>query len=185
MRDDCAACVRRRGSALETQGTAGAATAAAGAAAAGPTRREFVSSAVLASVAAFLGACGDGNIGGVTGPGGGSAPPPPGGSLLVTLADFTALASDGGIARVDGATSVPIAVTRVDASTYLAFSMICPHAGYRPIGITAGGFECPNHGARFAADGGWVGGQRTRDLRQYTVSHDAVAGTLTITPLVT
>ena len=151
-------------------------------ASAGPSRRDFVSTALLASVGAFLAACGDGNIGGVTGNGGTSLPPPPpGGSLVVTLADFPALATDGGIARVDADTATPIAVTRLNSSGYLAFSMICPHAGYRPIDIGAGGFECPNHGARFAANGDWVGGQSTRSLKQYSVLLNAGAGTITIT----
>ena len=154
----------------------------ASAGAADPSRREFVNRALLASVGAFLAACGDGNIGGVTGTGGTGNPPPPpvGGNLVVTLAGFPALSTDGGIARVDGGSSTPVAVTRVNATTYLAFSMICPHAGYRPINIVASGFECPNHGARFAADGNWTGGQSTRDLTQYTVVFDAGAGTLTI-----
>lgn len=149
-----------------------------------PSRRRFVTQALLASVGTFLAACGDGNIGGVTGTGGsGGPPPPPGGnaSLTVTLADFPALGADGGIARVDGGSATPVAVTRVNATTYLAFSMICPHAGYKPIGITGAGFECPNHGARFAADGTWTGGQRTFDLAQYTVVFNAGPGTLTIT----
>lgn len=153
-----------------------------------PSRRRFVSGALLASVGAFLAACGDGNIGGVTGNGGNGTtnPPPPvgggggGGGLVITLANFPPLAADGGIARVDANTSVPIAVTRVNATTYLAFSMICPHAGYRPIDITGAGFECPNHGARFAADGSWSGGQRTGDLDIYPVVFNAANGTLTI-----
>ncbi len=146
------------------------------------SRRTFVSRSVLASVGAFLAACGDGNIGGVTGPGGGGPPPPPGGGLLVTLADFPALAADGGMARVDGATSIPIAVTRLNASSYLAFSMICPHAAFRPINIVPGvGYACPNHGAQFQADGDWSGGQPTTNLRRYTVVLNAGAGTLTIT----
>lgn len=148
-----------------------------------PSRRRFVTQALVASVGAFLAACGDGNIGGITGSGGGGPAPAPGGGagLTITLADFPALGSNGGIARVDGGSATPVAVTRVNASTYLAFSMICPHAGYKPIGITGSGFECPNHGARFAADGNWIGGQRTRDLNQYAVVYDAGAGTLTIT----
>lgn len=147
------------------------------------SRRAFVSQAVLASVGAFLVAgCGDGNIGGVTGPQGSEPKPIPGGGLVVTIADFPALAADGGMARVDGGTSTPIAVTRIDSATYLAFSMVCPHAGYRPIGIIAGvGYKCPNHGAEFDPDGNWSGGQRTFDLKQYVVVHDVVAGTLTIT----
>lgn len=151
-----------------------------------PTRREFVNVALLASVGAFLSACGDGNVGGVTGTvgSGGTAPPRPpagGAGLVVTPANFAALSSDGGIARVDGNTSTPIAVTRVNATTYLAFSMICPHAAYRPIDIITAGFRCPNHGAEFAANGNWTGGQRTGDLTQYTVVFNAGPGTITIT----
>ncbi len=150
-----------------------------------PSRREFVSAALLASVGAFLAACGDGNIGGATGttgPGGTPPPPPPpaGGSLVVTLASFPPLAADGGIARVDGNTSTPIAVTRVNATTYLAFSMICPHAGYRPIEIVGSGFRCPNHGAEFAPNGNWTGGQSTGNLTTYAVVYNGGAGTLTI-----
>lgn len=150
--------------------------------AADPSRRRFVTGALLASVGAFLAACGDGNIGGVSGPvdSGTTPPPPTGGPLVITLAGFAALGANGGIARVDANTSRPIAVTRVNAGTYLAFSMVCPHAGFKPIDIVAGGFECPNHGAQFSANGDWTGGQRTTDLRQYTVVFNAGAGTLTI-----
>jgi len=42
------------------------------------------------------------------------------------------------------------------------------------------GFLCPNHGARFAADGTWIGGQPTSSLRSYATSYDAASGTLTI-----
>lgn len=142
------------------------------------TRREFVSATVLASVGAFLTACGDGTISGV---GSIDLPPAPiGGSLTVVLADFPSLATDGGIARVDAGTSVPIAVTRVSAASYRAFSMICTHAGYRPVSIVAGGFECPNHGTRFSAEGDRTGGPGRRDLMEYMVTFDAMAGTLTI-----
>ena len=59
--------------------------------------------------------------------------------------------------------------------------MICPHAGFRPITVIPGfGFACPNHGAEFAPDGDWKGGQRTSNLRQYEVVLDSGAGTLTI-----
>ncbi len=148
-----------------------------------PSRRLFVSQTVLASVSAFLAACGDGNIGGITGTGGiGGPPPPPGGALVVTLADFPGLAADGGMARVDGGSGTPIAVTRISAASYLAFSMICPHAGFRPINIVPGfGYACPNHGAEFQPDGDWSGGQPTTDLDQYTVVLNAGAGTLSIT----
>lgn len=142
------------------------------------SRRDFVERAVAASLMLGLGACGDGVIGGVTGPT--TAPPIAGGSFSIAIADFPALATVGGIARVDGGLSTPIAVSRVAADVFLAFSMICPHAGYRPISILADGFYCPNHGAQFEADGDWRGGQRTRALVQYEVQYDDQTETLTI-----
>jgi nitrite reductase/ring-hydroxylating ferredoxin subunit len=81
---------------------------------------------------------------------------------------------------VDGGGSRPVAVTRTGAETFVAMSMVCPHAGYRPIQIAPPGFKCPNHGAEFESDGTWVGGQRTRDLTRFAVVYDAAAGTLTI-----
>ncbi|MEK0431562.1 MAG: hypothetical protein RL139_1366 [Gemmatimonadota bacterium] len=164
-----------------------------------PSRRRFVSAALLASVGAFLVACGDGNIGGVTGPGhscpaaltdddddddgggtgAGCGTPPPAGGLVVTLASFAALAADGGIARVDNGTTGPIAAVRVNATTYRAFSMACTHAG-TTVNIVGGGFSCPNHGAQFAATGAVTRGPATTALREYTVTLNAAAGTITI-----
>lgn len=149
------------------------------------SRRSFVERGALAALATLLlGSCGDGEIGGPVGIGGGGAPPPvPGGpgGLVIALADFPALASIGGTARVDGGTSTPIGVSRTGASTFVAVSMICPHAGFKPIEIRPTGYRCPNHGAVFADDGSWVSGQRTSGLALYEVSYDAVADTLTIT----
>lgn len=140
----------------------------------GVDRRAFLSqSAMLVAGSLLAASCGDGQIGGVLGPIGTAG-------LVVTLADFPSLAAVGGTARVDGGSSRPVAVTRTGASTFVALSMICPHAGYRPIQITAPGFRCPNHGAEFESDGNWVGGQTTRDLTRFTVVFDAGAGTLTI-----
>jgi Rieske Fe-S protein len=137
----------------------------------------------LAAVSALLlTACGDGQIGGPLGTGDGTPPPLPGGSgsLVIALADFPELATVGGTARVDGNTSTPIAVSRTGPSSFVAVSMICTHAGFRPIDIRPSGFRCPNHGAVFADDGTWLSGQRTSDLERYAVSYDAGAGTLTI-----
>jgi Rieske Fe-S protein len=140
----------------------------------GVDRREFLSKSALLVAGSLLAAsCGDGEIGGMTGPFGTDG-------LVVRIADFPALGTVGGTARVDGGGSRPVAVTRTGTDTFVALSMICPHAGYRPIQIAPPGFKCPNHGAEFAPDGNWVGGQTTRDLRRFTVLFDAVEGTLTI-----
>lgn len=142
----------------------------------GPSRREFIAQATLAAVAAMLTACGDGEIGGV----GPAAPTVIDNDFTIRLADYPALQRVGGIARVASTASNPIAVTRTGANSFVALSLVCPHAGYKPIDITSSGFRCPNHDALFAADGNWVGGQRTRDLQSYPVAYDAGAGTLTI-----
>jgi Rieske Fe-S protein len=137
-------------------------------------RREFLTAAAFASIALALSACGDGQIGGLTGLGA----PLPGGPLTVRLADFAALATVGGVARVT-TTGAPIAVYRSAAATFQAFVMNCPHAG-TTVQIAATGYTCPNHGARFAKDGVWLSGQRSSALAALPVVYDAAAGTLTI-----
>jgi Rieske Fe-S protein len=143
----------------------------------GPSRRQFIAQSTLAAIVALLTtACGDGEIGGVGPP----APEVLAQGFTIRITDFPALQQVGGIARVDGNTSNPLAVSRLGPSTFAALSMICPHAGYKPISILSSGFRCPNHRALFAADGNWIGGQRTKDLQSYPVTHNAGAGTLTI-----
>lgn len=147
-------------------------------------RRRFLSSTLAASVVAILSACGDdgplGSGGGGTGGGGtGGGGSVPTGQLTVVLTNFAALATDGGIARVDGGSSTPVAVVRVSATSYRAFSMVCPHAG-TTINIVTGGFRCPNHGAVFNSAGVRTGGQVTTDLRELPVVYTAATQTLTI-----
>lgn len=140
-------------------------------------RRQFLSTAALASVTLALAACGDHQIGGVVAP-----LDPTGGigttRLTVRVADFAALGTVGGVARVTQSGS-PIAVYRSAASTYLAFAMRCPHSG-TTVNITASGFTCPNHNARFAKDGQWVGGKVTSGLDSIPVTFDAATGILTL-----
>ena len=148
----------------------------------GPGRRQFLTQAALAAVSAVLAAaCGDGEIAGVANGAAIEQPPPvlPSG-FTIRIADFPALSTVGGIARVDGNTSNPIAVTRTGATSFVALSMICPHAGYKPINIVSSGFKCPNHAAMFDSTGNWTGGQRTRDLQSYPTVYNAGSGSLTI-----
>ena len=99
-------------------------------------------------------------------------------SLRVRLADFPALQQDGGIARVDGDSDMPVAVVRL-ASNYAAYSMTCPHAG-ATIDPVAGGFLCPGHGAQFSANGTWTGGHPAKNLTTLGTIYDAASGVLTI-----
>lgn len=135
-------------------------------------RRAFLGAAAAASVTLALTACGDGQIGGMMGPFG------PAADVTVNLADFPALATVGGVARVT-TTGAPVAVYRSADAVYQAFSMSCPHKG-TTVDITATGFFCPNHDARFAKDGAWLGGQRTTALVTLPTTYDPAAGTLLI-----
>jgi len=138
------------------------------------TRRAFLADTALAAVAAALTtACGDGVFGGgLTGPGATVA-------LSVNVNDFPALSAVGGVARVDGGAGSPVAIYHAGADSYRAFSMVCPHAG-TTIQIQGGSFRCPNHGATFAANGTWTGGQQASNLFEYTVVYDPATGQLDI-----
>jgi Rieske Fe-S protein len=100
-------------------------------------------------------------------------------SLSVRPNDFPPLHQDGGIARVDGNSDMPVAVVRTGQG-YAAFSMTCPHAG-ATIDPVAGGFLCPGHGAQFSTDGKWTGGHPAKNLTVLGTTYDAASGVLTIT----
>ncbi len=102
--------------------------------------------------------------------------------LVVELGDYPALAQVGGVARIDGA-NIPLAVARLTETDFTALSLVCPHAGTTVAWQdVADMFVCPLHGARFAIDGRWIGGQPTSGLVDYPTTYDAGAGTLRITP---
>lgn len=141
-------------------------------------RREFLQQSLLAAAAALLtAACGDGVIGGA----GPTAPVILGTSFTVRVADYPALSAVGGIAIVNSSSSNPIALARTGVNSFVALSLICPHAGYKPVDVRSGtGFRCPNHGATFDYTGKWTGGQRTRNMQSYPTTYNAGAGTVTI-----
>lgn len=141
-------------------------------AACGMSRRAFVGG-TMAAVAAVLYGCGDGQIGA-----GGPLLPETGETTVLRLADYPALATVGGIVRVDTAGG-PVAVVHLSQAAYAAFSMRCPHQG-TTVSIRGGAFVCPNHDARFSAAGQWTGGQRTSSLASVPLALDAAAGTLTL-----
>jgi Rieske Fe-S protein len=132
-------------------------------------RREFIATSAASAVAALLAAaCGTSSTGVNTGPV----------SLSVQISNYPALTSVGGIARVDNG-GTPVAAVRTGASTFAAFSLICPHFGCT-VGINGSSFLCPCHGARFASTGTWIGGQPTSNLTSLSASYDATSGVLTI-----
>ena len=131
-------------------------------------RRTFLAQSALLAAAAALAACGVSD----------ATAPELTGQASIKVTDYPALSSVGGIAMVTIQGS-PLAIVRTGTSTYVALSRICPHAG-STVNQSGSGFLCPNHGAQFSANGTWVGGQRTSNLRSYPTSYDATSGTLTI-----
>jgi len=138
-------------------------------------RRTFVTTAAMAAATVLLTGCGGGS-----GDGTGIVQPPAGTSFTATVANFPALGAVGGVARV--VTNPPIAVARIAAAQYKAYSLICTHQG-TPVGINGNNtLRCPNHGAEFAFDGRWTGGaQNTSSLTTLTSTFDAVTGIVRIT----
>jgi cytochrome b6-f complex iron-sulfur subunit len=103
------------------------------------------------------------------------------GPVVVTVSNYAALANVGGIVRVNE-TSTQVALERTSATTFTAFSLVCPHAGgsVQLTGSKSIPFQCPVHGAEFNASGANIGGQQTSSLHAYTAVYDATAGTVTI-----
>jgi nitrite reductase/ring-hydroxylating ferredoxin subunit len=132
-------------------------------------RRDFVTYAGAALAALALSACGMSDT--MLSPTTVSATP-------IKLSDFPALATVGGVATTTVG-GIPMAIVRSAASTFSAFSRICPHQG-STINTVGSGFVCPNHGATFNTSGQWTGGQRTSNLTAYPTQYDASTGTITI-----
>jgi cytochrome b6-f complex iron-sulfur subunit len=133
-------------------------------------RRTFLAQSALLAAGALLAACAAGDV---------SAP----GTTInstsdIKVSDFPALASVGGIALVNVAGN-PLAIVRTGDASFVTLSRVCPHQG-STINPNGSGFLCPGHGARFSATGQWVGGQSTSNMRSYSTSYDAAAGTITI-----
>ncbi len=103
--------------------------------------------------------------------------------LLVTIAAWPALANVGGVAgSVGNVNGGPVAVSRLSATSFAAFSMRCPHAGTTVNVVNGTSFRCPNHGALFNGAGVWQNSpQRADNLSTLTVIYTPGATTLTVT----
>lgn len=147
---------------------------------AGVSRREFVSRATMTAIAAALAGCGGGGGGdGALGPVAAPKPPVISTPMIITLANFPALATVGGVAKVSS--QPPIALART-ATGLVGYSLECTHAGTTVELRSDFTLKCPNHGAEFAFDGAWTGGeQRTSSLFAVTVTPDASGATVAIT----
>ena len=133
-------------------------------------RRTFLAQSALLAAGALLAACAAGDA---TAPG-----TTINSTTDIKVSDFPALASVGGIALVN-ISGNPMAIVRTGDASFVTLSRICPHQG-STINPNGSGFLCPGHGARFSATGQWQGGERTSNMRSYSTSYDATAGTITI-----
>ncbi len=107
--------------------------------------------------------------------------------LAVTIANFPALANVGGVAgSVGNVNGGPVAVARASATSFLAFSMRCTHAGTTVITEnfrnSGSAFHCPNHGALFDNAGVVLPSSpiKTSPLTQLRVTYAAGAPVLYI-----
>lgn len=139
-------------------------------------RRAFLSQTMLAAASVLLVACGGG---GDDDEDDGITLPPPGTVFDIRVSDHPALATVGGVARVQA--SPPLAMARTSAG-YSAFSLVCTHQGSIVTIRSDSTLLCTNHGAEFAFDGRWTGGaQRTGGLIALTTTFDPATGIARIT----
>ncbi|MEO8562514.1 MAG: Rieske 2Fe-2S domain-containing protein [bacterium] len=110
------------------------------------TRREFLTKSTLAvaGAAVVVAGCGDGQIGAI-------AAPPLSQPLTLKVSTVPALATVGQL--VLHPSNGGVAVKRTGASTFLALSTTCTHEGTVINLLGSNSFECPNHHARYDADG--------------------------------
>lgn len=140
----------------------------------GVDRRGFLASASVLSLGALMtAACGDGVIAGPA-----FIPEFPADPFAFDPRSVPALQQIGGRVVVTSGVTSPILLERMSATQYRGLSLVCPHRG-TIVDVTSSGFVCPNHGARFALDGAWAGGQDTGSLAPVAVRSNA-DGTLTI-----
>jgi len=94
--------------------------------------------------------------------------------VTISVSDFPALASTGGIATIPSSitgTSSPIFVRNEGDGVFRALSGYCPHAGCS-VAPSSAGFSCPCHGSTFAADGTLRTGPASRGLATYDTEVD-------------
>jgi Rieske Fe-S protein len=87
------------------------------------------------------------------------------GKLEVRIKDIPELAVVGGSVRVGMIKSGPVAVTTIGKNKFTAISLVCPHAG-TTVQRDSQGWLCPNHLARFEANGNLVLGPATTALKK-------------------
>ena len=85
------------------------------------------------------------------------------GRVSVTLKSIPELAKVGGSVGIGNVKGRPVAITRTGTSSYIAFSLSCPHQGVT-VKRDEEGWSCEAHGSEFAANGDLVMGPATTRL---------------------
>lgn len=85
------------------------------------------------------------------------------GRLSVKLKRIPELAEIGGSVGVGSIKGKPVAITRTGKSSYIAFSLNCPHQGVK-VSKNVNGWVCGAHGSEFEADGSLILGPATTSL---------------------
>jgi Rieske Fe-S protein len=96
-----------------------------------------------------------------------SLPPVTNGRITLALADFPQLQHAGGglVGRSTGMPD-PLAITRMDESTFFALSGVCTHmACILSFNALNASLDCPCHGSSFELDGRVINGPAQRPLR--------------------
>ncbi len=92
----------------------------------------------------------------------------PNGRLSVQLAKIPALANVGGSVAIGIIKGKPVAISRTGATTYIAFSLNCPHQNV-PVTKVETGWRCEAHGSEFEPDGDLVLGPATTRLKRIPI----------------
>ena len=87
----------------------------------------------------------------------------PDGRVSVRVRAVPELASVGGAVRIGTVKGQPAGLARTGQSSYVAFSLRCPHQGVTVV-RDAPGWICPAHGSQFEPDGALVLGPATTGL---------------------
>jgi Rieske Fe-S protein len=134
-------------------------------------RKEFLHSLTgglaFTCVACMMEACSKDTT--TPGGGGNNNPPPSGNTVLLTVNLSSQLLSVNDFVAGNGVIVVRTATGNV-ASSFAAFSSVCPHAGgtveFRPQSMS---FNCPLHNSNFSISGAVTGGPAATGLTKKTV----------------
>ena len=85
------------------------------------------------------------------------------GRVSVKLKSLPELSKIGGSVGIGNVKGKPVAITRTGNSSYVAFSLSCPHQGVK-LSWEENGWICDAHGSEFKADGELVLGPATTRL---------------------